>query len=167
MKRIYLLRHTKADWSVEVVHDRDRPLHARGITDAGRVGTFLADLGQVPDLVVSSPAVRAAETARLATAQGDWRVAVGHREDLYDTPPWKVLRLLRDTAPQIESALLVFHEPTCSETLSDLVGHVSVKMPTGALARVDLNLGDWDEVEPGAGTLSWLVTPKIMRAGSC
>ena len=165
MKRLYLLRHAKADWSIEVVHDRDRPLHSRGQRDAGAIGAFLTALGQVPDAVLSSPALRAAETARLASEGGDWGVEVLESDDLYDTPPWKVLRQVRGVSGQAESLLLAFHEPTCSETLSDLVGHVSVKMPTGAVARVDLNVEEWDEVESGAGTLAWLVTPKILRAG--
>ena len=147
------------------MHDRDRPLHSRGRKDAGRIGEFLTRLDQVPDAILASPAVRAAETARLATESGGWQAVVEISEDLYDTPPWKVLRLMRALPNGRHRALLVFHEPTCSETLSDLVGHVSVKMPPGTLARVDLNVEDWDEVEPGAGTLGWLVTPRILRAG--
>lgn len=163
MKRLYLLRHTKADWSVDVVHDRDRPLARKGEQDAGLVGHFLASLGQIPDEVLASTAVRARETARHVVEGGGWDREIRTSDDLYDAPPWKILRQLRQQSNGIDSLLLVFHEPTCSETLSDLVGHVSVKMPTGALARIDLSVEDWDEVETGAGTLSWIVTPKILR----
>lgn len=163
MKRLYLLRHTKADWSVEVVHDRDRPLARKGEEDARLLGQFLASLGQIPDEVLASTAIRARETARHVVEGGEWSREIRTSDDLYDSPPWKVFRQLRERSNEIESLLLVFHEPTCSETLSDLVGHVSVKLPTGALARIDLSIEDWDEAEPGAGTLSWIVTPKILR----
>jgi phosphohistidine phosphatase len=165
LKRLYLLRHAKADWSVEVVHDRHRPLEERGRKDAARVGEFLRDLGQIPEVVISSPAVRAETTARLAIKAGSWDLEAKICEDLYDTPPWKVIRELRQLDDDCESVLLSFHEPTCSETLSDLVGHVSVRMPTAAVARIDLQAEAWEDVEPGVGTLAWLVTPKILKAG--
>ena len=128
------------------------------------MGRFLAELGQVPDAVLSSPAERTEQTARIAIEAGGWDVEPEIAEDLYDTPPWKVLRELRQRSDGHHSLLLAFHEPTCSETLSDLVGHVSVKMPTGALARVDLQVESWEDVEPGAGILVWLTTPKILRS---
>jgi phosphohistidine phosphatase len=163
LKRLYLLRHTKADWSVDVIHDRDRPLAEKGEEDARLVGSFLASLGQIPDEVIASTAVRARETARHVVEGGEWSREIMTSDDLYDAPPWKIFRQVRQQPNELDSLLLVFHEPTCSETLSDLVGHVSVKMPTGALARIDLSVEDWDEVEAGAGTLAWIVTPKILR----
>lgn len=164
MKKLYLLRHAKADWSVEVIHDRHRPLEERGRADAALLGGFLRELGQIPDAVLTSPAERAEQTARAAIEAGEWDVEPALAEDLYDTPPWKVLREVRRQPDELRSLLLSFHEPTCSETLSDLVGHVSVKMPTGALARVDLQVESWEDVEPGAGILVWLITPKILKS---
>ena len=117
------------------------PLHKRGVRDARRVGQFLTALDQVPDLVVSSPAVRAAETARLAAEGGGWTSTVELTDELYDSPAWKVMRLARETAKGAESLLVVSHEPTCSETFSELIGQGSVRMATGALARFDIGLG--------------------------
>ena len=164
LKRLYLVRHAKADWSVDVVHDRHRPLEPRGRDDAERLGRFLSEIGQVPDAVVSSPAVRAEQTAKLAIEGGEWDLEPSISEDLYDTPPWKVLREIRQQSEEHQSLLLTFHEPTCSETLSDLVGHLSVKMPTAAVVRIDLQIELWEDLEPGAGILVWLVTPKILKS---
>jgi phosphohistidine phosphatase len=164
LKRLYLLRHAKADWSVEVTHDRHRPLEERGRKDAARVGRFLANLGQVPDAVLSSPAVRAEQTARIAIESGDWGVEPSIVEDLYDTPAWKVFRAVGGQPDEIRSLLVAFHEPTCSETVSELVGQADIRMPTAALARIDLPMDSWQEAGPGAGILVWLVTPKILKA---
>jgi len=129
------------------------------------MGRFLAEIDQVPDAVLTSPAERAEQTARAAIEAGGWEIEPQIAEDLYDTPPWKVLREVRQQSDEHRSLLIAFHEPTCSETLSDLVGHVSVKMPTGALARIDLQVESWEDVEPGAGILVWLITPKLVRWG--
>ena len=164
MKRLYLLRHAKADWSVDVTHDRHRPLEERGRKDAARVGRLLANLGQVPEVVLSSPAVRAETTARIAIESGAWGKEPSIVEDLYDTPAWKVFRAVGQQPDEIQSVLVAFHEPTCSETLGELVGQADVRMPTAALARVDLPIESWQDTGPGAGMLVWLVTPKILKA---
>jgi len=164
LKRLYLLRHAKADWSVEVIHDRHRPLEDRGREDAALLGAFLADLGQIPGAILTSPAERAEQTARIASEAGGWGIEPQIVEDLYDTPPWKVIREIQQQSDESASLLLAFHEPTCSETLSDLVGTASVKMPTCALARVDLPVDSWREVELGVGILIWLTTPKILKS---
>jgi phosphohistidine phosphatase len=164
MKKLYLLRHAKAGWSSGDSSDRARPLEPRGEEDAARVGRLLHDMNQIPDLVVSSPAVRAEQTARRAIESGEWDrepVIVDH---LYGASSGTVLQEIRRQDDDHESLLIAFHQPTCAETLSNLVGHVYAKMPTAALARIDLQVGGWADVEPGSGILAWLVTPKILRS---
>ena len=59
--------------------------------------------------------------------------------------------------------MVVGHEPTCSETVSFLIGGGLVRMPTAALARVDSLVEAWGEVGPGTGVLSWLVVPRLIE----
>ena len=72
MPELLLMRHAKSDWGSGDEDDRARPLAERGRKAARRLGRFLTAAGQVPALVLSSPAVRALETARLAVAAGGW-----------------------------------------------------------------------------------------------
>ena len=65
MKTLYLLRHAKSSWSFDELSDQERPLNDRGRDDAALMGQALAKRRICPDMVVSSPAVRAMSTAVL------------------------------------------------------------------------------------------------------
>jgi len=163
MRRLYLLRHAKSDWSTEHDHDRERPLAPRGVKAAATVGRFLARLDQRPELVLSSPALRARETARLAAAAGGWSGAARVANELYETTPERVLEVIRRCDDRVARLLLVGHEPTWSLLAGALVGGGEVKLPTAAVARIDLAAEHWRDAAFGGGTLVWLVTPKLLR----
>ncbi len=64
MKKLHLIRHAKSDWSNPILDDFDRPLNKRGKKNAPFMGKILRDKGVNPDLIISSPAYRARETAK-------------------------------------------------------------------------------------------------------
>lgn len=129
------------------------------------MGVFLSRLGQGPDLVISSTADRAHETARLAAEAGDWSCTVVTDRQLYDGDTDLVLQLIQQQDDAQESLLLAGHEPTSSEMIVKLIGGGLVRMPTAALARIDFLVESWAEVEFGRGMLIWLVTPKLLKKG--
>lgn len=163
LKRVFVLRHAKSDWSADFPHDRQRPLAKRGRAAARTIGKLLERLGEVPDLVLASPAVRAAETARLAGEAGGWQRRIEIADELYERSPETVLGLVRRQSDESSKLLLASHEPTCSELISLLVGGAEVNVPTAAVTRIDFPVESWREVEFGRGILHWQVTPKLLR----
>ena len=116
--------------------------------------------------MVSSTATRARSTAELAKTGGEWKCSVSTSETLYGGSVAETIELIRRQADSVHRLLLVGHQPTWSELIAALTGGASVRFPTAALARIDFDADRWQEVEPGAGTLKWLVTPKLLkRAG--
>lgn len=81
---------------------------------------------------------------------------------LYDGGVEGLIDEVRAEPESTELLMVVGHEPTCSETVSVLIGGGLVRMPTAALARVELLVNAWDEVGPGTGVLSWLVVPRLI-----
>ncbi len=63
MIRLALVRHAKSDWGSPALDDHDRPLNRRGLRDAPAMAARLADSGFVPEVILSSTALR---------ARGDW-----------------------------------------------------------------------------------------------
>lgn len=166
MKRVLLFRHGKSDWNQEYDADRDRPLNARGTAAAGRMGLYLAELGQVPDLAISSTALRARETVRLAREAGGWPCEIELTPELYEASVDDVLGLIRRCDEAHSSVLLAGHEPTLSLLGGTLIGNAWLKFPTAAMARIDCDVSRWMEISAGRGRLAWLVTPKLLaRAG--
>lgn len=162
MKRVLLLRHAKSDWGAGATTDHERPLSERGRKAAARIGRFLAAIDQIPDQVISSTAVRARTTAEVAAEAGGWGSPLRVTEKLYDGTADIVLAELRQLPTDCDSVLIVGHEPTGSECASRLIGRAGLKMVTAALARIDFADERWAEVDFGRGTLSWMVTPKLL-----
>ncbi len=162
MKTLLLLRHGKSRWDAGPLPDHERPLAPRGVKAARRMGRFLERVGPVPERVLCSPAVRAAETLRLAADAGGWRLPAGIVPELYGASPRDVLACVGAVDPAVESLLVVGHEPACSQTASALAGGAALRFPTAALACIRLDAAGWDEVRPGVGELLWLVTPRML-----
>jgi phosphohistidine phosphatase len=163
MKRLLILRHGKSDWHAPVGSDHERPLAARGVAAAKRMGRFLQQKGQVPEKVISSSAARARATASTAMAAGSWVCPVVFTDTLYGASVATVIALVQSEDDGIFSLLLVGHEPTWSALISNLTGGGDIRFPTAALARIDFETNRWEEVGSGTGTLRWLVTPKLLN----
>lgn len=163
MKRVYLLRHAKSDWSSDYGTDHERPLSERGRRAAATVGRFLAALDQAPEAVVTSTAVRARTTVEIASTAGGWDSPVAEEGNLYGGSPEDVLAVIRTAPTNADRLLLAGHEPTWSASVSLLAGGGGVRLVTASLARVDLPVDRWEQADFGMGTLLWLVTPKLLQ----
>ena len=70
MKTLLVLRHAKSSWNDPALDDHERPLNKRGRRDAPRMGALVREYGLIPDLVISSDAVRARLTAEAVAEAG-------------------------------------------------------------------------------------------------
>ena len=155
---LHLLRHAHAgDPAKWDRPDDERPLSARGARQAELLAQLLVRGGFATDAIVTSPLLRAEQTARiLAEALGvgvrvDDRLASGF--DLAD-----LTTLLEDLGGPT-SPVLVGHDPDLSEILSELVG-VPLALRKGALARIDVAT----PIEAGVGDLRWLIPPEVLAS---
>jgi len=161
MLELLVMRHAKSDWDAGT-DDHERPLAERGVKAARKVGRFLAAADMVPELVICSTAMRARATVELAVEAGDWHCPVEHTRAFYGADPAAVLAEIA-SRPAPPRLMVVGHEPTWSELVSLLVGGGGVRMATAAVACLELPANEWSEIEPGAGRLVWLVTPKLVQ----
>ena len=162
MKTLLLVRHAKSDWKTDYDGDRNRPLSRRGRQAAALLGRYLRALDQAPDLVISSPAVRALRTVELAARAGEWACPIRTAAAFYEEGPERVVQVVRQAPDACRRLLVAGHEPIWSETAGRLVGDARLKMVTAATARIDFDVESWAEVGFGRGTLAWLVTPKLI-----
>lgn len=163
MKRVFLLRHGKSDWQGDFGSDRERPLAPRGRKAAASVGRFLTAVGEVPDRILTSPAVRARHTVELAMESGAWDRRLEVVDDLYGGGVEAVLGALRRQPAPAESVLVAGHEPTWSMTTSRLIGGGQLIVPTACLVAVDLQVPSWPDVEEGKGELRWMLPPRLLK----
>ena len=126
------------------------------------MGRFLAKAGQEPDLVLTSPALRARDTADRVKRHAGWTCSIEIDDQLYGTGPAEVVARLRAAIPDgTELVVAVGHEPTWS-ALAELLSGARVGFPTGAAARFQLDLHRWSQLSAGTGRLLWLVSPRLL-----
>ncbi|MEZ4516179.1 MAG: histidine phosphatase family protein [Chloroflexota bacterium] len=148
MKTLMLLRHGKSSWKNASLSDHERPLNERGRNDAPRMGRLLYSQELVPDLIYSSTATRAADTAAAAALAMNFEGDIVYTDRLYHAAPETVVAIARATDESISSILMVGHNPGLEELMEDLSGHAE-RLPTAALAVFELEIDTWDEFGQG------------------
>ncbi len=146
MKTLLLLRHAKSSWDEPGLDDHDRPLNKRGRKTAPRMGQLLRDEDLVPDAVVSSSAVRAATTAELVAQACGYEGEIDRRRALYMAAPRAYLRVINELPDKTTRVLVVGHNPGMEDLLEALCGRAQ-RMPTGALAVLEVDVKHWSDVE--------------------
>lgn len=161
MKRLVVVRHAKAEKAEEHRSDFKRPLAGRGRRDAAEMGHRLAKRGTQPDAVVSSPAPRALETARIVARELDFPWAeIQLEEGAYEAGGREWLALLRAFPDSVRCALIVGHNPGLTELVQTLAAAFSAQLPTAGVALLDLAVDSWATLRPGNGRLLLLDSPK-------
>jgi phosphohistidine phosphatase len=127
------------------------------------MGELLTRAGEVPDKILSSPAVRARTTAELAAAGGGWDSSIEIRDELYGASPAEVVETIQAAGGKAERLLVIGHEPTTSQTISVLCGG-RVRVSTATAVGLDLGTDDWKRLEPGVATLAYLLPPRLFAA---
>lgn len=166
MKTLLLLRHAKSSWEDRSLSDHDRPLNERGERDAPRMGQLLRDEGLWPDLILSSTARRARRTAELMVADPDDDTPdddteIRYLSELYLADPADCLAAVRRVGGEAQCVLVVGHNPGLEMLLQSLTDEWH-RLPTAALARVELAIDAWKDLEPRGGELAGLWRPREM-----
>ena len=146
MKTLLVLRHAKSSWDDSSVVDRERPLNARGRRDAPRIGDLLRDEGVVPDLIITSDAVRAHTTALAVAEAAEYSGDVVVDPMLYLASPDDILAVLNSIPdPQPATVMIVGHNPGLEDFIAQLTG-TREEMPTAALARLAVPVDLWADL---------------------
>ena len=157
-RELLILRHAKSSWADEYTDDWERPLTERGLRDAARVGAFLRERSLMPDLIITSDAVRAETTAQGAADAARYSGKIAKASSLYHAPPHAVIDVIRTTAPSTaRRIMIVAHNPGLEDLVTQLTGQ-RVGLATASLVHVELKLQSWDAIDlTGDATLrdSW------------
>ena len=160
MKSLLILRHAKSDWGDPGLKDHERPLNKRGRKAAPKMGHFLREKHLLPDLVLSSVAVRARATAELVAEASGYQGKIELLPALYAAPPEAYITALSDLPDTLQCVMVVGHNPGLEELLQDLTGKYE-PLPTAALAYVRLPIESWSDLaDDAAGELVHVWRPK-------
>jgi phosphohistidine phosphatase len=164
MKRLYLIRHAKSSWDEPGLPDIDRPVIENGVRKTKRIISFLNEQKITADLIVSSPAERAYQTA-VMVAEGIGypveKIKVERKvyEDYYD----RILDLIYATPDEVGSLMIFGHNPTITH-LANLFLHPGIELlPTTGVVCISFNTDEWEKIPSVEPKSEFVITPKMLK----
>jgi phosphohistidine phosphatase len=159
---LFLIRHGLAEERGDAwPDDTKRPLTEEGMTRLRKEARGLVRLGVTLDIVLTSPLVRARQTAEIIAAGFDPRPNLATIDSLAPGAPYAAV--IADLEKHLRKGriALVGHEPALGELAARLIGtRHPIAFKKGAVCRIDV-----DTLPPaGPGSLRWFLTPKVLRA---
>ena len=153
------MRHAKASPSQPGVSDFDRPLLDEGRDAAERIGKFLKNQMQTVDAALSSPAMRSRQTTAAVLKAAGFSLNVHADQRLYEGGSGRLLETLSEVDENLNSVLLVGHNPVLEE-LVQLLTQETVSLSPGTLTQIDLEGTPWSEIGSTTNKLRRVVRPK-------
>ena len=146
MKRLLILRHAKSSWADSSQQDWQRPLNERGLRDAPRVGEWLRTRAIVPDIIITSDAVRARATAQAVAKTSGYSRDIVTDPSLYLAKPDDLLDAISRVSDDADTVMVVGHNPGL-ENLVELLTGESHGLVTAALAGFELPIDRWSDLD--------------------
>lgn len=162
-KLLLILRHAKSSWEFEELSDHDRPLNNRGRRDAPLMGRKLLKEQLVPQIIISSSAVRAHSTAKKVAKACGYEDEILIDPALYGSGYSDYLNVLTNQEDEYDIIMLVGHNPISEQLVEVLTGEI-VTMPTCAIACISLPITSWKQIiDKTNGQLLNLWRPKELK----
>ena len=163
MKTLLLMRHAKSSWKDESLSDHERPLKKRGRKDANRIAKELKKNDLLPDIILSSSAVRARETVDILNEKLEYKHKVLYSDELYMGEPQDFINILSKLNNEYNTVMMVGHNPGLEAYLQIIDGEIEA-VPTGGLGYLVLVLDDWKDISLDTmGDLIDFWKPKELR----
>jgi phosphohistidine phosphatase len=146
MKTLLIMRHAKSSWKFASLSDHDRPLNERGERDAPLMGKLLNEQGFVPDLILTSTAMRASETARLVAENCSFDGEIKKDRNLYHAGVDEFIDGLKSHPDDEDTVMVVGHNPGIAE-LVDYLTDSPESMTTANIAVIRLAIDSWGDLD--------------------
>ena len=164
MKRVIIVRHAKA---VSYGYDDDftRDLTDRGVKDAQRIGEELKKMKITPDVMISSPANRALQTATIFAENMNFnKKNIVEIEDIYNgLNTFGFLDLIQKLPDEAKTAFFFGHNPSFQYYANNLTERFHDEMPTCSTVAIDFNVDSWKKVEARTGKKAFQLVPEMFK----
>lgn len=159
MKKLFLIRHAKSDWSNSSLDDFDRPLNKRGKKNAPFMGEVLHNKAIQADMIISSPAYRARETSVAISKEVNYSKDIIYNEYLYEASLKTVLDVVTYIEDENDTVFLVGHNPSLNMLAFYLVDF-NDNIPTCGILEIEFDCESWREAKKRNAKLISFEYPK-------
>jgi len=164
MKTLYIVRHAKSSWDEPGLADHDRPLIAAGIKKTNLIIDYLKNKNVLPDLIISSSATRAKNTAFLiAKGLGYPLAEVIVDVKMYHASPEAILNELYALPDNVSSVMIFGHNPTLTYFVNQFLEPTIVNLPTSGVVTIEFATDNWTEIGAAKFRNLFTVFPKMLK----
>ncbi|MFT3738320.1 MAG: histidine phosphatase family protein [Breznakibacter sp.] len=165
MKRLVLCRHAKTETIYLGITDEQRELMPRGRTDAQLVAADLEEKGYKPQLMISSDAARAVQTAQIVAQTVGYPVeAIRYEHFIYHGYTTQdFLDFLATLDDAVDNVWVVGHNPDIAMLAMRLAPGDFSRYPTSAVSVIAFDTLSWRDIEPKSGVLEYFMVPKLLK----
>jgi len=164
MKTLYIIRHGKSAWNMPGLDDSERPLLPKGISRTRQVVRHLVQAQAKPDLILSSHAVRAFETAKIiahGVGYPEEKIIVSNK--IYFGDAEGIFELFYDLSEDIHSLMLVGHNPTLTDMANEFLTQKIDNLPTSGAVCVEFNTDSWESFFLSPSQVKFVLIPKQLK----
>ncbi len=148
MKRLVIVRHAKSMHESYVATDIERHLASRGYDDIEQSANFLKGKKILPDLIVTSPAIRAYSTALIVANRFGYKSdKIQLNSSVYEATVNSLMYVVQELNQQAETVFLFGHNPGLTELINALCGFTLTNLPTSGVAVIEFSTTHWNEVD--------------------
>ena len=163
MKIITLMRHAKSSWEDALLGDRSRPLIQKGIERTHKMIEELKKEGFSPDFILTSPAVRALETANImAQAFGIESEYFREEPGIYTADPDDFYDFCFDLPESCSHVLIVGHNPSISMFAHKFQDSIINYLPTSGMASIEFKADKWGALPVSSHKVKFVLFPKMI-----
>ncbi|MFD0941738.1 SixA phosphatase family protein [Pedobacter boryungensis] len=162
-KQLLIIRHAKSDWGNANLHDFDRPLNKRGTANAPEMAQRLSNQQIIPQLIVSSPALRAITTAKYFAKA--WKISskdIQQESEIYEANVKALLSVITNFDNELDIIALFGHNPGLTDLANYLSNAHIYNMPTCSVVFIEFPFDDWEEVSANTGKVLLFDYPKSL-----
>lgn len=160
MKTLYLIRHAKASWEQVELTDFERPLTELGERHAHNIGQELKQQKIKPDLIISSPAVRALTTAKIIAEElGYPEEKITTAQLIYTGGVEELMEIIKAIKPSYKKVLFFGHNPSLTWLLHFLCEDAKMNIPTCGTIGIELGMRDWEHLTEAEGRVITFLHP--------
>lgn len=163
MKYLTIIRHAKSSWSTPDLDDILRPLNERGLKSIKIIGNYLKEKNIQPDLIITSPATRAVQTAVGIGDLVNYKIdSLKINQEIYFGNTTDILAIIKNIDATVNDIFLFGHEPILSSLIYHFTKTSLEKFPTCAVYRIAFDIKSWKETDLKIGKCEFYVNPKLL-----
>ena len=164
MKTLYVMRHAKASWDFPDLPDVERPIVEKGIYNTKLIVAELNNKKTTPDLIISSHAKRAIETAKIIATGINYPIEkIETNKHIYMADKDDIFNIIFGVKNSLDAIMIIGHNPTLTQFANLFLDEKINILPTSGVISICFETGDWEGIINAPNKINFTLFPRLLN----